>query len=62
MPENAKTNPSGLSMALIIVIVVSVVFCCFCFLCTVTAVLLVNNTDFYFEDWEYWSSLIQLVS
>jgi hypothetical protein len=62
MSEDAKTNSSGLSPVLIILIVVAVAICCLCFLCAAGAVLLFNSSDFYFDDWEYWSGLIQLFS
>ena len=62
MSENAESNSGGLSPVLIIVIVIAVIFCCLCFLCSVAAVWLVNSSEIYFEDWEYWSSLLQLIS
>lgn len=60
MSENAKSNSGGLTPVLIIVIVIAVIFCCLCFLCAVAAVWLIDSSDFFFEDWEYWSSVLRL--
>lgn len=59
MSEGVKTKSSGLTPVIIIAIVIAVIFCCLCCLCA-AALWFIYGSEYYFEDWQYWSSLIQL--
>ena len=62
MSEKAESKSGGISPVILIIIVIAVIFCCLCVLGAAVAVWLINSSDIYFEDWEYWSSLLQLIS